>query len=84
MLDTDGFVPTHGDELIFQVLQWNSLFGSSGDFDVQFTQATDFLSYNFQANGLYLTAIPEPRMFAGVVGLLVLAARLLRRRQRGA
>lgn len=75
-------LPASG-ELTFAVFQWNSVFGNTNDFDVLFSDPNSNLSYAFQSDGLYLTAIPEARGFALMAGLFaIVAALFVRSRQR--
>ena len=66
----------------FVLIEWDNLNGNTGDFNVTFSQTDPSLSYQFVADGLQITAVPEPRNYATVMGLGVLCAICVRRRRR--
>lgn len=81
-IDLDEFTAPSG-MLTFPVVNWDIMFGQDTDFTVVFSEPSAFLSYQFENDGFYLTAIPEPRLFALLAGLLAVSCAVLRRRRHG-
>lgn len=81
-IDLDEFTAPSG-MLTFPVVNWDIMFGQDTDFTVIFSEPSAFLSYQFENDGFYLTAIPEPRLFALLAGLLAVSCAALRRRRHG-
>lgn len=66
----------------FRILAWENFSGDWENIAVSFSGVTSDLSYQFQADGLYITAVPEPETLALLLSLPLLATVVYLRRNR--
>lgn len=83
-LDLDSFL-TSATETTVQLLAWDTLNGNTGSIDVQLSDPGAPLDWSFEADGFYVTAVPEPSVAALLAGIFaaiwLFTGRLVQRRR---